>query len=81
MQLQNNVSEIKMSIVESHSRQMRHIETSVATGAAGRLPTAISGYVTLVDATGREHTILLNHCRYFDVRFYNITYVSTKLSG
>jgi len=66
MQLQNDVSETKTSI-ECYSRQMRLIENSVATGSAGRLPTAIScGYAILVDATGREHTMLLDQCRYFD---------------
>ena len=73
MQLQNDVSEIKMSIVEYHSRQMRLVENSVANGSAGWLPTGISrGYATLVDATGREHTILLDQCRYFDVCIHNI---------
>ncbi|KAF8452438.1 hypothetical protein L210DRAFT_790515, partial [Boletus edulis BED1] len=67
MQLQNDVSEIKSSIVECHSRQMRLIENSVVTGTAGRLPRAISrGYAILIDATGREHAILLDQCRYLD---------------
>ena len=71
MQLRNDVSETKTSI-ECYSRQMRLIENSVATGSAGRLPTAIScGYAILVDATGREHTMLLDQCRHFDVRFHN----------
>jgi hypothetical protein len=69
MQLQNDVSEIKTSIVECHSKQIRLIENAVATGTAGQLPIAISrGYAILVDATGREHTMLLDQCRYFDVR-------------
>ena len=72
MQLQNDVSEIQTSIVECHSRQMQLIENSVAAGAVGRLPTAISrGHAILVDTTGREHPILLEQCRYFDVRFHN----------
>lgn len=72
MQLQNDISEIKTSIVEYHSRQMRLIENYVATGTAGRMPTAISrGYAILVDATGREHTILLEQCQYLDVCFHN----------
>ena len=71
MQLQNDVSEIKTNIVEYHSRQMRLIENYVAT-AAERLPTAISrGYAILVDATGREHTMLLDQCRYLDVCSHN----------
>ena len=74
MQLQNDVSEIKMTIVEYHSRQMRLVENSVANGSAGWLPTGISrGYAILVDATGREHTMLLDQCRYFDVRIHNIS--------
>jgi hypothetical protein len=79
MQLQNDISKIKASVVECHSRQMQLIESSVATGAAGRLPTAVSrGYAILVDATGREHTMLLDQCRYFDVRFHNTNiYVHT----
>ena len=55
MQLRNDISEITTSIVEYHSRQMRLIENYVATGTAGRMPTAISrGYAILVDATGRS---------------------------
>ena len=82
MRLQNDISEIKMTIVEYHSRQMRLVENSVANGSAGWLPTGIScGYAILVDATGREHTMLLDQCRYFDVRIHNISiYVSTKFN-
>ena len=72
MQLQNDVSEIKTSIVECHTRQLRLIEHCLATGSAGRLPTGMSrGYAILVDATGREHTMLLDQCRYLDVCFHN----------
>lgn len=68
MQLQNEVCEIKTNMVGYHYRQMQHIENCLETSAAGWLPTAISnGYAILVDATGREHTILLDQCRYFDV--------------
>ncbi|KAF8557482.1 hypothetical protein OG21DRAFT_270471 [Imleria badia] len=64
MQLQNDVSEIKASIVEG-SRQVRLIEHSVATGAPGQLPAAVSrGHAILVDATGREHPMLLDQCRH-----------------
>jgi hypothetical protein len=67
MQLRNDVSEIKTSIVEYHSRQTQLIENAVATGAAGRLPTPVSrGHAILVDATGREHTMLLEQCQYLD---------------
>ncbi|KAG6382141.1 hypothetical protein JVT61DRAFT_784 [Boletus reticuloceps] len=57
--------EMKASMVEYHSRYMHIVEDSAMSGSAARLPEAISrGYAVLVDATGREHTILLDHCRY-----------------
>ncbi|KAF8550621.1 hypothetical protein OG21DRAFT_393802 [Imleria badia] len=66
MQLQHDVSEIKTSIVEC-ARQVRLVENWVATGAPGRLPMTVSrGHATLVDATGREHNMLLDQCQYFD---------------
>ena len=64
MQLQNDVFEIKRNVAEYHFGQMRFIENSMATAS---LPAAISrGYAILVDATGREHTLLLDQCRYLD---------------
>lgn len=71
MHLQNDVNEIKTStdrIAQTNSRQMRFIDSFMATAGTGQLPAAISrGYAILVDATGREHTLLLDQCRYFDV--------------
>ena len=65
MNLQNDVHQVKMSvekIVESHARQIQ------ATGRTAQLPAGISrGHAILIDATGREHAMLLEQCRYLDV--------------
>ena len=69
MYLQNDVHEIKTNtdkIARSNLKQIQFIENFMATG---RLPTAVSrGHAILVDATGREHPMLLDQCRYLDVR-------------
>jgi len=67
MQLQNDMLEMKASMVECHSRYMHLVKVSAMSASAARSPKTIShGYAALVDATGREHTILLDHCRSFD---------------
>ncbi|KAF8557479.1 hypothetical protein OG21DRAFT_270401 [Imleria badia] len=67
---QNDVNEIKTStdkIARSNFEQIQFIENFMATAGTGRLPTVVSrGHVTLVDATGREHPMLLDQCRYLD---------------
>jgi hypothetical protein len=72
MNLQNDMYEVKTSMekmVESHARQIQAFDSFMATGGAGRLPAGISrGHAVLIDATGREHVMLLEQCRYFDVR-------------
>ena len=81
MRLQNDVCELKTNMLEYHLRQMRLLEDSTMIGAPGRLPETISrGYAILVDATGREHPILLDQCRYFDVRSQTRTYMDTKVN-
>ncbi|KAF8128852.1 hypothetical protein EV363DRAFT_1169679 [Boletus edulis] len=67
MQLQNDVSEVKTNVAQIHARQMQSIENFMITGGIEKLPTAVSrGHAILVDATGREHTMLLDQCRYLD---------------
>jgi hypothetical protein len=70
MNLQNDMYEVKTSMekmVESHARQIQAFDSFMATGGAGRLPAGISrGHAVLIDATGREHVMLLEQCRYFD---------------
>lgn len=66
MQLQNDVFELRMDSAKYHMRQMQFIESSMATA---RLPASVSrGHAILVDATGREHTLLLDQCLSLDVR-------------
>ena len=70
MNLQNDLYEVKKTmntIVESHARQIQ------ATGGTGQLPAGISrGHVILIDATGREHAMLLEQCQHLDVCSHNI---------
>ncbi|KAG9313748.1 hypothetical protein JVU11DRAFT_6104 [Chiua virens] len=72
MHIQNDVLDIKASaddIVISHVKQLQFIDKLMETGGTGQLPDTVScGYVILVDATGREHTMLLDQCQYLDVR-------------
>ncbi|KAH0831059.1 hypothetical protein J3R83DRAFT_13582 [Lanmaoa asiatica] len=67
MQLQHDVSEIKTSFAQFSFRQMQFIENSMAAGGTVSLSAAISyGHAILVDATGREHPMLLDQCRCLD---------------
>ncbi|KAF8557473.1 hypothetical protein OG21DRAFT_270108 [Imleria badia] len=69
MNLQNDVNEIKTSTdkIAHNVRQIQFIENFLATAGTGQLPTTISrGHAILVDATGREHPMLLDQCQYFD---------------
>ena len=74
MYLQNDVNEVKAStdkIVKSNFRQIQCIENFMATAGTGQLPTTVSrGHVILIDATGREHPMLLDQCQYLDVWSY-----------
>ncbi|KAN0094807.1 hypothetical protein V8E55_003094 [Tylopilus felleus] len=64
-QAQNDVFEIKTSAAQFYARQTRFIENFIATGGMRQIPATISrGHAVLVDATGREHPMLLDHCRY-----------------
>ena len=75
MQLQNDVFEVKTSIAQFQARQIRIMENPVATGGTGQLPTGVShGFVTLVDATEREHNTLLDQCQCLDVRTLKATF-------
>lgn len=72
MQLQFDISEVKTSIAEFYARKTQFVENFIATGGTGQFPATISrGHAILVDATGREHPILLDQCRYLDVRLYD----------
>ena len=75
MNLQNDLYEVKKSmdvIVESHARQIQSFDNFLAIGGTGQLPAGIScGHVILIDATGREHPMLLEQCRHLDVCSHN----------
>ena len=75
MNLQNDLYEVKKKmdvIVESHARQIQSFDNFMATGGTGQLPAGISrGHVILIDATGREHPMLLEQCRHLEVCSYN----------
>lgn len=65
MQLLNDAFEIKSSVAQLHARQIEFIQRLMM------LPPSVSrGYVTLVDATGREHSMLLDQCQNLRVRFH-----------
>ena len=69
MNLQNDIHEVKKSvdmIVESHARQIQ------VTGGTRHLPAGISrGHAIQIDATGREHVMLLEQCQHLDVCSHN----------
>ncbi|KAF8452424.1 hypothetical protein L210DRAFT_2033542 [Boletus edulis BED1] len=49
------------------TRGTQFIENSMAIAGTGQIPASVSrGYAILVDATGREHPMLLDQCRYLD---------------
>ncbi|KAF8452436.1 hypothetical protein L210DRAFT_3518619, partial [Boletus edulis BED1] len=70
MYLQNDVHEIKANtdkIVQFSFAQTQCIENRMVTAGTGQLPASVSrGYAILVDATGREHPMLLDQCQYLD---------------
>ena len=72
MYLQHDVNGIRTcttQIVQSNLKQVQFIESCMTTG---QLPPAVSrGHAILVDATGRDHPLLLDQCQYLDVRFFN----------
>ena len=75
MNLQNDVYEVKKSMekmVESHVRQMQVFDNFMATGGTRQLPAGITrGHAILIDATGREHVMLLEQCQHLDVCSHN----------
>ena len=75
MNLQNDVYEVKKSMekmVESHVRQIQVLDNLMATGGARQLPAGITrGHAILIDATGREHVMLLEQCLNLDVCSHN----------
>lgn len=72
MCLQHDVNEIRTcttQIAQSNFKQIQFIESCMTTG---QLPATVSrGHAVLIDATGREHPLLLDQCRYLDVRSFN----------
>ena len=83
MTLQNDVYELKKSMemmVKSHVTQMQVVDNFMATGGARHLPAGITrGHAILIDATGREHVMLLEQCQHLDVCSHNTNiYMSMK---
>jgi hypothetical protein len=75
MVVQSDVREVRVRIqsVQSDVRDVRVLAQSLAGYSGTQLPrTIVAGCVTLVDATGHQHRLLVEQCNTFQVRLARV---------